>query len=302
MSASFEATVLGGTAGLGTALMWAVSTALWRRSVDRYSSMGLNLFKCAVGGACLLILSAAGNGPRSLAVIFSRDGLMLTVSGILGLALGDICFFATMKRLGAQPASVMNQLTPLWMVLIGLLAASESLSARQYVAIPLIALGVVLVIFGRRVENPRTEARLNGSGILFGVAASLLTAVGFLIANPPVERVGALMGSSVRVASAAVALSLASWSVDRTGFAPLLHIRSNRRELCAVMLGTVGGVTGSLYAQAKIEPSIAISLCSTSPVFLLPIAIVFLGERYNWIAWIGTLFTIVGVPLLLIPG
>jgi drug/metabolite transporter (DMT)-like permease len=264
----------------------------------------MNTFKCSVSTLYLWAASVVMLGPGFLAEVDSRTAWLLMLSGVVGLAVGDACLFASLRHLGAQPAAVLMQFSPLWSAILGGLFFAEVLNWWQYSAIPVVCVGVVLVILGRARQGDfaaadRADLRV-ARGIFFGLLSALFNAVGALIAKQVVAEAGALRATVLRMSAACAALLLFAAVAGRFGdwTLPLRHAHRSWRELLAVFLGTFLGVWCWQACLARTEASIALCLTSTTPLFLFPLAVFFLRERYRWPAFVGTLLAVLGIPLL----
>src|SRR5262249_26964919 len=125
---------VGGAMALSAAALWAISTVVYKGAIVRFGPRAMNLFRCTVALVLFWITTLLVDGPRFLVDFATRDGVILVASGMLGLGIGDHFLFHSMRRIGAQPAIALNQLTPIWSALIGVLLASEVLSSMQYAA------------------------------------------------------------------------------------------------------------------------------------------------------------------------
>ena len=89
--------LIGALAALAAALCWTLASSLWRRLPTSLSGAELNLLKNWLALAMLLPLVlgrpwSAAHGPF----------LLLALSGVLGIALGDSLYFAALRRLGTR--------------------------------------------------------------------------------------------------------------------------------------------------------------------------------------------------------
>jgi drug/metabolite transporter (DMT)-like permease len=297
--------LLGTTLGLTSGFLWAVSTLLWKSSVVQFGARVMNFFKCSVSSAYLWVTALCLFGTSLFDGITGHAVMVLTVSGILGLAIGDAFLFVALRMLGAQPAAVLLQTSPLWSAALGMLFFGELLSLWQYLAIPLVCTGVMMVVRSRiGGGGPQDGRRHVFLGSLAGLIAALFNAVGALLTKQVVADVGALRSTLIRLTAAALFLALMAVVQRNLGrfVAPLIHWRARRRELLAVFLGTFLGVMCWQGALIHIEASVAVCLSSTTPLFLLPMAILILEERYRRTAYWGTLLAGLGIPILVLMG
>ena len=311
MSAS--AGVIGGVAALSASASWAVSTTLAKPAIGRLGARAFNLFRVGVAFVLFWIVALALEGGRTFHLAATSAGVVLILSGALGLALGDLFLFSAVRRLGAQPAVAMNQLSPVWSALLLFLLGREHLDRRDLFGIAAVIGGVLLVIASRRPA--RDEAATGGgsaagglsirglslAGLACGLGSSLCNATAAAMTDSVIDTTGPLVGSTLRM-TGAVAASLLFCIASRTlgnDLQPLRRAGSERRALLAVLLGTLGGNLLQQFSYSKLPASVALCLLSTTPIFLLPLAIGILGERFRATAWLGTLLATAGVPLLL---
>ncbi len=298
------ASYIGGGCALTAAAFWAVSTTLIKGAITRYGSRAINLFRVLIAVVLFWAATLIWDGSGAIHAISTDAGIVLLVSGVVGLAIGDAFLFEAVRRLGAQPAIAMNQLSPVWSALLGFLLGSEHLRLRDVGGIALVVGGVLLVIFGRERPLDASGAvapERRGLGVVMGMLSSLCNAGAGMMTRQAIVAVGVLPGSTLRMTGAAAALLLATLATRRwrADSAPLCALPQMRKELVAVFLATFVGIFLQQAAYARLDASIALCLLSTTPLFLLPLAVGILRERYRWIAWLGTLLATAGVPLLI---
>jgi drug/metabolite transporter (DMT)-like permease len=137
-------------------------------------------------------------------------------------------------------------------------------------------------------------------GVAFAILSVLCQATGNILTKLGGAHISSLATSVVRLSFGVIGLSMI---VGFTRYRSAVLLPFKRREyalklLVATFLGTYLGiwllVTGLQYASA----GIAATLSSMSPVFILPIAAIFLGERLSARAIVGALVAVAGVALL----
>ncbi|MEA5411049.1 EamA family transporter, partial [Synechococcus sp. BA-120 BA3] len=142
-------------AALAAAFCWAFSSLLWRRLPTSLSAARLNLLKNLLAVALLLPLALLlpwRMAPRSL--------LLLALSGVLGIALGDTLFFAALRRLGTRRTLTIDAGGPAVTSLAGVALLGEVPRPAQWLGIGLITLAVLLVVHQRAPRQGGTEGAL----------------------------------------------------------------------------------------------------------------------------------------------
>jgi len=134
---------IGPTAALGAAVCWAVSTALFERVGNVLPAWLLNLTKGSIASLLLgLTILVLWQAPPADA----RAWIWLTVSGVIGLGLGDTAYFISLRQLGHRNSLLMMLLAPIFAGLIALVVMNEVLSVASWAGIGLTLAGLGWVI------------------------------------------------------------------------------------------------------------------------------------------------------------
>jgi drug/metabolite transporter (DMT)-like permease len=299
----------GGGAALAAAASWAISTTIVKGAIHRFGPRAFNLFRCTIALAFFWVTALVVDGSGALRAMATRDGLWLLLSGAAGLAIGDAFLFETVRRLGAQSAVAMNQLSPIWSALLGLAIGSERLSASNYSGIAVVLAGVLMIVFGKKraVTGDDAPHRPSAAGFACGVASSMCNAGAGMVTHgalAPIGAVNVVDGSTLRMTGGAVALVVLGFATGRmrNDLRPLRALGALRKELFAIFLATFLGIFLQQVAYSRLEASVALTLLSTTPLFLMPLAVLVLHEQYRRRAWFGTLLATAGLPLLFWSG
>jgi drug/metabolite transporter (DMT)-like permease len=293
----------GELASLAAAFIWAGSVTAyrhWGREVAPYS---LNLLKSLVAFVCLGLSLAILRPPAPAA---SWVWLHLALSGIVGLAIGDTAFFASLRRLGAQAASCGMCLSPPFTVAIAAFYLGETLTARKAAGVALTVLAVAGVsYFGKRGRSPLSSLPTATllAGLFFVALAALANAVGLVIARFALQEVHVVWGTAIRITPALLALIVhRGLHRGRASFA--IRTRSPRvvgvlafTSFCGTFVGLLLFTTGTKYAEA----GVAAALTGSFPLWVVPISRSFLNEHTNWQCVLCTILAVGGVALILIP-
>jgi drug/metabolite transporter (DMT)-like permease len=228
----------------------------------------------------------------------------LSLSGIVGLVLGDALLFEAFIRIGPRLAMLMMSLAPILSTLLAWLFLGERLSLLQLVAIFVTVFGIAWVVQDRNGQASAEGAArgLAFSGLLFGVGAAAGQAVGLVLAKEGLAGdFPALSGTFMRMLAAATVLW--AFTLFRRQAGDTLQKLSSRPRAALWILGgsftgPFLGVTLSLVAVQRTEVGIASTLMALPPVFLLPVGYFVFKERFGWPAVLGTLVALAGVGML----
>jgi len=163
-------------------LLWAVAVVLFKMTGDSMPPLALNLFKGVVGLVLLVpaVLLVEGTLLPDLAL---RDWLLVTVSGILGIAAADTLFFAALNRLGAGLNAIVDCLYSPAMIGLALLFLGDRLTVQASIGAALVVSAVLIGTVTRPIEGKSRRDLLLGT--LYG-ALGMVTIAGSVIIIKPI--------------------------------------------------------------------------------------------------------------------
>ncbi len=285
--------LVGIAAALGSAASWAVGSVLFQRLGEHLSPLAMTLAKGIVS-VVLLALAVLLNGYEK---INQTDLLLLIFSGLLGIALGDTFFFQALQDLGAHALVILGMFGQVLTVFLAVLFLGENPTPTQWTGIVFVILGVSAVLFSKIVQE-KTDSRLKG--ILFGLASVMCMSVSLIIAKEGLESVSTIQATLVRMLSGTTGMLFFGMATQkiRRWMLPFQNWRLVLSFLISVCVITFGGFWLSLVAIKYVDVAIAHTLNSTEPLFVLPLAVIFLKEKITLRAILGTIVTTTGVVFL----
>jgi len=221
----------------------------------------------------------------------------LAASGLVGICLGDTLYFMTINRLGSRLTLLIGSLIPVATALIAITVLGERISLSAGIGLALTITGVTYVLWERSVIKAEfTQWR---AGLVFGLLFVLANALGIIFTKVGVQDIPALDATFIRTLWAIVGLafwglvsrSLLSW------VKPLEDRKLRNRLLLASIIGAFLGTWLSVAALKYTHTAVAVTLNSTSPLFVLPLAMVILKEHITWRAVSGAFVAIMGVAM-----
>jgi drug/metabolite transporter (DMT)-like permease len=288
---------MGELAALGAAFVWALSSTIWQRVGQQIPAVVLNLLKGAI--ALFMLLSTVLILGKSLPAINPSILAMLLVSGALGIGLGDTAWFVVLKYLGARRSLLLETLSPPLTALFGLIFLQEKLSVVACTGIFLTICGVAWVIAERTAETVLPSKQIwQGLGIsLLGQTSHAAGAILSRAAFTQID-IDPLWTASLRL-SGGMAVML--FFLNRTNTASLKQLKSPKILAATVIAAFLGTYLGIFLQQISLKyapAGIAQALSSTSPLFVLPLAVM-AREKVSLRAVLGVAGAIAGIVLLL---
>jgi len=200
---------IGEISALSAAFFWALSSVIYRLLGKTIAPLQLNILKGLIAIA-MLLLTLTWQGWQWGEVSFG--GLMiLALSGVLGIGLGDTAYFVALNQLGARKTLLLETLAPPISALLAFILIGEKLSYFAWCGIFLTILGVAWVISERTLgaENKNSSLLL---GVFWGLGAAIAQASGAVLSRIVLlnSNLSSLESSFVRL-TAGLVITLILW-------------------------------------------------------------------------------------------
>ena len=284
--------LIGALAALAAALCWTLASSLWRRLPTSLSGAELNLLKNWLALVMLLPLVVGRAWPVAPGPL-----LLLALSGVLGIAVGDSLYFAALRRLGTRRTLTIDAGGPAVASLGGMVWLAEVPEPLHWLGLGLITLALLLVA-GQRAGDA-AAGRQQLQGVLLALGALLCGSAGALVSRAAL-RDGAfdpLQSALVRVLAAGLVLLplLRGWRARDWG--PWPSARRWPLGLLATLLGTTLGIALQQLALQRLPGGMAVALLATAPLMAIPLAHLE-GDQPGWRGWLAALLALSGVTAL----
>lgn len=294
------AVAIGVAAALAAALCWTLASSLWRRLPTSLGPAELNLLKNLIALALALALQLPLLLVHAPALPLGPS-LLLALSGVLGIALGDSFYFAALRRLGTRRTLTLDAGGPAVTAAAGCLLLAEVPGPRQWLGIGLITLAVVLVARQRPDAAEPVGPGQQRLGVLLALAALACGSAGALLARAALRASGLdpWHAASLRLAAATLVLLplLGRLWVQGRQPRPRPALRRWPLVLTATLLGTSAGIGLQQLALARLPGGLAVALLATAPVMAVPLAPLE-GDRPGLQGVLAALLAAVGVVLV----
>jgi drug/metabolite transporter (DMT)-like permease len=293
--------LIGEIAGLATSFFYAISAFIFSKAGRTVGSMVTNRVRLTIALIYLVILNLILFGePLPFSAGTSR-WMWLGISGVIGLALGDVFLFQSYVYAGTRIGVLLLSLAPIFGSLISWIFFGETLTILQITGIVLALAGIAWVVLSHK-EAADTPHGHTQRGVIFGALAGLGQAVGLVLAKQGVMGdFSPFQANAIRMLAAAVFIWLWTAAAGQTGMT-IETIRKHPKVLGLIAIGAVAGpllgVSSSLLAVQYAEIGVASTLMALPPVIVLPISHFVFKEKVGWQGVAGTLLAITGVAVL----
>lgn len=302
MSAGTDAVSAGEIAALATACCWVVTSLAFAHAGQRIGSFSVNLIRLffALPLLCLATLILRGH---ALPLDASAGAwFWLSISGLIGFVFGDMCLFRAFLLIGPRLSSLIMATAPLMTAVIGYLVLGESLGQLALLGMALTIAGVGWAVLDRK-GKPTDRGPGDGStalGVLLGLGGALGQAGGLVLSKYGMEDYDAFAATQIRATAALVGWFLVFAGTRRLALLgpALRNLVAMRSVALGACFGPVLGVGLSLVAVQHSNAGVAASIMSTTPILIIPITVLFFGERIGIGGVLGAFVAVAGVVVL----
>lgn len=293
--------LIGQIAALATSLLWATSSSLFTLGGRRQNPYITNRVRLLGATLLLLVTHLLFLGiwiPTESLYVW----LLLGLSGIIGLALGDGMLFLAYVRIGPRVSMLLMSMVPIVTTAVAWVFFAERLSLEKLAAILIVIGGISMVILERR-KGP-SIFKITIVGILLGIGAMLGQAIGLLIAKEAMENMlsanAPLSATLLRMIWGTAAIWLASiggGKIRRT-VGSFKDAKFMRFIVLAMIFGPYLGIWASYIAIDNAPIGIASTLMALPPLFMIPISRIVFKESITIPSVVGTVITLLGVAII----
>ena len=268
--------ILGIIIALISTMSWAVCTVLLKKLGEKLEPIAMTAFKALLASLILFIIIYFTGTKIDIGI---ENLVPVAISGILGIAIGDSLFFASLNRLSPLILSLMLFVGPdIFSGIFGLIFLKEMPSIFSWIGIFGILSGLSFLIFP--LENDKSQSKTKITGIIFAILSLMCTSYSMVIIKPVLENVPVITATMYRmIFSGIVLIVFGLFSKKILNWKEILSDGKYSIKLTATFaLATIGGFWLSLMAIKYCKLIIASSLMSLEPLFILIFMIVF--NRY----------------------
>jgi drug/metabolite transporter (DMT)-like permease len=290
---------LGELSALLTAVLWSGSALIFARASTRISPLQVNIIRLCFAVIYLLLVIVLFNLDVNLSPL---QVVYLSVSGVIGLALGDTFLFKAFKALGARLSMLIMSLAPAIAALVAWGMIDDTLAPFGILGMCITVAGVALVVM-KKPSAGVTATRWDALGLLFALLAAVGQGVGLVFAKMAFNehQLNGFVATAVRIGASLVILipgSLVSGRFEN----PVDVVTKDKGAFLLVAVGSIVGpflgIAFSLIAVANTSVGAAAAIMGTVPVVMLPMARAVHKERITRNAVAGAFLAAAGVTIL----
>ena len=291
---------IGEIAAVATALCWAITSTAFEDAGKKIGSVNLNLMRLLFGFIFLSTFTLISRGQLLPTDATASTWGWLMLSGLIGVVLGDLMLFEAFVRIGARISMLIYASVPPLSALFAYLFLGESMTSFQLIGMFVTILGIALVILDGKGQKVSLNHPLIGVLLAFGGAVG--QAAGYIIGKYGMGDYDAFASTQIRLVAGILSFAIlftvrGYWK----NFFPIFKEPAKLRStLVGAIFGPFIGISLSLFAVQRINPGVASTLISITPVILIPYAVFVKKEHVKLRDVIGSVIAITGLGIMFI--
>ncbi len=297
---------LGEFAALLTAIFWTFTALAFTDAGNRIGSLAVNFWRLIVGIFLLTLFVTLKYGTPIPYNIPLDAFIWLSISGFVGIFLGDLFLFKAFIITGPRIALLIMSLSPPMAAFISWLFMGETLSYWDFFGMGLTLTGITLVILRRsKSENQTNQFRLRYSrkGIFYAFLGAIGQASGLVMSKVGVLKApNAFAATQIRVVSGIIGFVILISFLKR--WKPIFLSLKNSKAVASFSIGAFFGpflgISFSLIAVSYTNPGIVQTITSITPVLIIPFSVWFFKEKITLREVIGAIIAVLGVMVFFV--
>lgn len=291
--------ILGAVSGLLSAFLYAVSINVYKSQSENVRPVAVTIIKMWISLPFMIVLVLLlGYAP---AAIPADAAVLLSLSIVMGALVGDTTYLMAQNRIGVSHAFPIAGAHPIMTYAVAVFFLGEQFALVRASGVLLAVLGIILISRGRS-DSPQEGREKHGLSVV-GVGLAIFTLTQYSLAavltSVGVSGVDPIEGNLLRIVFGSAVCIPAFIGATQRG----MPIPSRRVTMLVVLAGFLGMSIGSVFYIVSFKyvgAAVGSVVASTSPLFAVPISLVFLKERVSRTGVVGIAVTIIGVFLVLV--
>ena len=164
------------------AFCWSLASLISADVSRSLGGIGFNRIRLIIVSMMLIAYATVDSTWSS---INSEFLIIIIISGIIGIFLGDTLLFLALQRIGPRRNNILFALAAPFTIILNIIILNEQMNLLEFAGCLFVFIGVVVAItFGTKKNNQHRWEKIEGSikiGIIFGILAALGQAIGIIM-------------------------------------------------------------------------------------------------------------------------
>lgn len=293
---------LGEVAALFTAVCWAVTSTAFEHSGKKIGSMNLNLIRLVIGLSFLSLYRLITKGEAIPLNMASNTWFWLSLSGVVGIVLGDLLLFEAFVVIGARISMLIYASVPPLSGFLAFVFLGESMNLFQIIGMTITIVGISIVILVKNTTSEKLTFAHPIKGIVLAFGGAIGQSAGYILGKFGMAASDPFEATQIRLIAGLVGFIIIF--TLRNYWKTLIPAFKQGKAMISVTIGSFFGpfvgISLSLYAVQRINPGVASTLMSITPILLIPVAVFIKREKVSLREVLGSLLAMCGIAIMFV--
>ena len=290
----------GELAALATAMFWTVTALSFEFASKRVGSLAVNMIRLTFAFLFLGTFNLVTRG-MFLPLDASMHGwIWLSLSGLVGLVLGDYFLFKSYAVLSSRISMLIMTTVPPMTALIGWLLLDEKMVLLHIAGMFLTMTGIFMAIFTKPENGQKIKLSYPMRGIVFALIGAAGQAGGLVLSKYGMGEYNSFAASHIRLIAgmtgyALIIIFLRKGELIRKA----IHDAKGMKAIgLGSFFGPFLGISFSLLAVKYTETGIAATIMAIVPILIIIPSVLVFKEKFTWMEIFGAVISVAGVVLM----
>ena len=296
---------IGEIAAFGTVICWVICSMAFERAGKRIGSMPVNLIRLFFAFILVTVTTFFSRGLLFPSDASPTSWFWLSLSGIVGFFIGDLCLFRAFVLIGSRISLLIYSLAPPVTAIFGYIIFKEKMSAFAILGMFITIIGISVVIL-KKDDNKITLSHPIW-GVVLAILGALGQAFGIVLSKigmtlPDGSTYDPWASTQIRIISSLICFVLLFTFTKRWKY--LLRAFKNKVAITELAVGAFFGpfigVTLGLIAITYTIMGVASTITAILPVVIIIPHVILYKEKIYIREIVGSIIAVFGVTLLFI--
>lgn len=290
----------GELAALATAIFWTVTALSFEFASKRVGSLAVNMIRLTFAFIVLGFFTLITRGMFLPLDASPHAWLWLSLSGLVGLVLGDYFLFKAYTVLSSRIAMLIMTTVPPMTAIIGWLLLGEKMLPLHILGMFLTMGGIFMAIFTRPENGQKIHLSYPVKGIIFALIGAAGQAGGLVLSKYGMGEYNSFAASHIRLIAGMTGYAVIILVLRKQGL--IRNAIHDGKGMKAIALGSFFGpflgISFSLLAVKYTETGIAATIMAIVPILIIIPSVLVFKEKFTWMEILGAVVSVAGVVLM----
>ena len=291
---------IGELAALGTALCWTIVSIAFESAGKKVGSLSVNYIRLIFGFIFITIYSYITRGILFPIDATSQNWILLSISGFIGLFLGDLFLFQAFVEVGSRISSLIMAASPPIAALLGYILLKERLRPISLLGMTITIIGIAIVILSKDTGEKKIKVNYSIKGLTFAFLGAFGQSLGLILSKIGMGNYNPFAATQIRIITGFISFTILLIVLKK--FGDLKIAFKDRKALSTIGVGAFFGpfigVSLSLLSLQYTSAGVSSTITSIMPVIIIPFSIMIFKEKIKPKEILGAVISVIGVGIL----